>query len=332
MISIREKVIKVKQSSKPNVVVLGGGTGMPVLLRGLKKQAIQLTTIVTVADDGGSTGRLREVVDMPAPGDIRNTIVALSNVDKKLEELFQYRFETNKALAGHALGNIVLVAMSAMAGDFYQGIKKASELLNVTGDVYPIVNEPVVLHAEMTDGKIVSGESNIQLEHKKIKRVYITPRNVKPMIEVINAILKADVIVISPGSLYTSILPNLIIHDVVDALKSTTAKIVYVCNVMTQDGETNDYTVLDHVQAISSHVGFQLLDAIIVHNEPIKEAIIKRYETENAAPVIYDKEALQHIGIDIIEDNIVEYWEGTIRHDTEKLAELLYEFAKAARS
>lgn len=317
-----------KPTKKPDVVVLGGGTGMPVLLRGFKHYPVDLTTIVTVADDGGSTGRLKEEIEMPAPGDIRNTIAALSNVDEELEELFQYRFEANKELAGHALGNIVLVAMSAMTGDFYEGIKKVSELFRVTGKIYPVVNEPVVLHAEMTDGKIVSGESKIQLEHKKINRVYLTPDNVKPMKEVINAILKADLIVISPGSLYTSILPNLIIRDMVDALRRTSAKVLYVCNVMTQDGETNDYTVLNHVQAISKHVGFQILDSIIVHNEPIHEEVIERYKVEKAVPVTYDKKQLTDLGMEVIEENIIEYWEGTIRHNTEKLAELIYEIAK----
>lgn len=308
--------------------MLGGGTGMPVLLRGLKKRPIDLTTIVTVADDGGSTGRLKENIDIPAPGDIRNTIAALSNVDEELEKLFQYRFESNKELEGHALGNIVLVAMSAMTGDFYEGIKKVSELFRVTGKIYPIVNQPVVLHAEMTDGKVVSGESKIQLAHKKINRVYLTPGNVKPMKEVINAVLKADLIIISPGSLYTSILPNLIIRDMVDALRRTSAKVLYVCNVMTQDGETDDYTVLDHVQAISKHVGFQILDSIIVHNEPIIAEVKERYKAENAVPVLYDKEHLTDLGIEVIEENIVEYWEGTIRHNTIKLAELIYGIAK----
>lgn len=317
-----------KELKKPNVVVLGGGTGMPVLLRGFKKYPVDLTTIVTVADDGGSTGRLRADLEMPAPGDIRNTIAALSNVDEELEKLFQYRFETNKELAGHALGNVFLVAMSAMTGDFYQGIKQVSKMFQVTGKIYPVVNEPVVLHAEMTDGKIVSGESKIQLEHKKINRVYLTPDNVKPMKQVINAILKADLIVISPGSLYTSILPNLIIRDMVDALRGTSAKVLYVCNVMTQDGETNDYNVLDHIQAITKHVGFQIIDSIIVHNEPIPEEVIERYKTENAIPVTYDKKHLTDLKLEVIEENIIEYWEGSIRHNTDKLANLIYEIAK----
>lgn len=315
-------------SNKPNVVVLGGGTGMPVLLRGIKKYPIDLTTIVTVADDGGSTGRLKEDIEMPAPGDIRNTIAALSNVDDELESLFQYRFETNKELAGHALGNIVLVAMSAMTGDFYEGIKKVSELFRVTGKIYPVVNEPVVLHAEMTDGKVISGESKIQLAHKKINRVYLTPDNVQPMKEVINAILQANLIIISPGSLYTSILPNLIMRDMVYALRNTSAKVLYVCNVMTQDGETDDYTVLDHVQAISKHLGFQILDSVIVHNQPIRPEVVERYKAENAIPVLYDKQYLTDLGIEVLEEDIIEYWEGTIRHNKDKLAELIYEIAK----
>ena len=198
----------------PKMVVLGGGTGMPVLLRGLKKYPIDLATIVTVADDGGSTGRLRKEYEMlPAPGDIRNVISALANVDDELMNLFQHRFESKNGLVGHSLGNIVLAAMNSITGNFYEAVEHVSKMLNVKGKIYPIVNESITLHAEMEDGTIVSGESHIPMKHKKIKRVFLTPNDIKPLPEAIEAILSANLVVISPGSLYTSILPNLIIQD-----------------------------------------------------------------------------------------------------------------------
>lgn len=316
----------------PNVVVLGGGTGMPVLLRGLKSYPINLSAIVTVADDGGSTGRLREYIDMPAPGDIRNTIVALADMDEELEALFQYRFKENRELAGHALGNLVLAAMSSDTGDFYTGIKILSELLGVKGNIYPLVNEPAILHAVMDDGSIVSGESKIQLEHKKINKVYLTPDNLKPMPEVVTSILNADIIVISPGSLYTSILPNLVITEVVQALKNTTAQVVYVCNIMTQDGETNNYTVLDHLIAIQKHVGANVVDSIIVHNKTIQPEIIARYAAEKAIPVTYDLQKLQEQGLEVIEADIAEFSDGALRHNTNLIAEIIFNIVKKNRN
>ncbi|MFD2132736.1 uridine diphosphate-N-acetylglucosamine-binding protein YvcK [Pseudogracilibacillus auburnensis] len=314
-------------SIEPKIVVLGGGTGMPVLLRGLKKYPIELSTIVTVADDGGSTGRLRKDIEIPAPGDIRNVIAALSNVDAELKELFQHRFQVSNGLSGHSLGNLVLVAMNALTGDFYSAVKKVSDLFQVKGNIYPIVNESVTLHAEMDDGMIVSGESNIPMKNKKIKRVFLTPNNLEPMPKVVQAILEADIIVISPGSLYTSILPNLIIADVVKALNDTKAKVVYVCNVMTQDGETNNYHASDHVQAIYNHIGPNTIDSIIVHNQPIPEATLQLYARQHSAPVIYQKENLLQLGLQVMEEDIIDHSQTVIRHNTNKIAKLLYDLA-----
>lgn len=314
-------------SIEPKIVVLGGGTGMPVLLRGLKKYPIELSTIVTVADDGGSTGRLRKDIEIPAPGDIRNVIAALSNVDAELKELFQHRFQVSNGLSGHSLGNLVLVAMNALTGDFYSAVKKVSDLFQVKGNIYPIVNESVTLHAEMDDGMIVSGESNIPMKNKKIKRVFLTPNNLEPMPKVVQAILEADMIVISPGSLYTSILPNLIIADVVKALNDTKAKVVYVCNVMTQDGETNNYHASDHVQAIYNHIGPNTIDSIIVHNRPIPEATLQLYARQHSAPVIYQKENLLQLGLQVMEEDIIDHSQTVIRHNTNKIAKLLYDLA-----
>lgn len=310
---------------KPKVVVLGGGTGMPVLLKGLKKYPIHLTTIVTVADDGGSTGRLRKDIEIPAPGDIRNVIAALANVDNELHDLFQHRFQASNGLSGHSLGNLVLVAMNSLTGDFYSAVKKVSKVFKVQGDIIPIVNESITLHAEMDDGTVVSGESNIPMKNKKIKRVFLTPNNVEPIPNVVEAIMEADMIVISPGSLYTSILPNLIISDVVNALNQTKAKVVYVCNIMTQQGETNEYSATDHVQAIFDHIGSNTIDTIIVHNKPLPKHTLEMYEEQDSVPVTYDKNSLTALKINVMEENIIDPSQTMIRHNTEKIASLLYD-------
>lgn len=308
----------------PRVVVIGGGTGMPVLLRGLKNLPIHLTALVTVADDGGSTGRLRNEMAIPAPGDIRNVIAALSDAEPMLVELFQHRFAGSNGLSGHSMGNLLLAALTSITGDFYTGIKEISRVLNVKGKIYPISNEMMSLHAKMEDGSIISGESNIPLSNKKIQRVFLSPQPVQPLPHAIRAIKKADLVVISPGSLYTSILPNMIIPRIDDTIKQTKAKVIYVCNVMTQAGETTGYTASDHVQAIIDHVGEGCVDGIVVHNEPIKKAVRAVYAEENAEPVEYDTERLLEMGLEIIEGDIINHTQSTLRHDTKKIATLLY--------
>jgi uncharacterized cofD-like protein len=320
----RERSINMLDTNQPNIVVIGGGTGMPVLLRGLKNFPIQLTALVTVADDGGSTGRIRQDMAIPAPGDIRNVIAAMSEVEPMLVQLFQHRFSDGNDLSGHSLGNLLLAAMTSITGDFYTGIKEISRVLNVKGKIYPISNENISLHAEMVDGSIVEGESNIPLAGKKIKRVFLEPEDVKPLPNALKAIERADLIVISPGSLFTSIMPNLIIPQIDDALRKASAKVVYVCNVMTQAGETTGFSAGDHVQAIMNHVGEDIVDAIVVHSEKIDQKIRDRYAGENAEPVEYDIERLLDMGLQIIEGDIIDHTKSTIRHDTNKIAKLLY--------
>lgn len=316
----------VKQQN-PKIVVLGGGTGMPVLLRGLKDYPIDLSTIVTVADDGGSTGEIRKRIDVPAPGDIRNVIAALSNVDEELYRLFQYRIEGSNGLSGHALGNILLVATNRITGDFNAAVQKIAKLFNVRANIYPIVNESITLHAEMNDGTIVSGESQIPMKGKQIKRVFITPEKVTPNPHAVTAILQADLVVISPGSLYTSILPNLIIPDVVTALKRTRANVIYVCNLMTQRGETDHYTASDHVKAIFHHIGAETIQKIIVNKAEIAREYLQVYAKEKSFPVQIDKDQLTQIGLTVIEADLVDYKEKMIRHNNKKLAQLIYDLA-----
>lgn len=305
------------------IVVIGGGTGLPVLLRGLKQYDVDLTAIVTVADDGGSSGRLRDELDMPPPGDIRNVLAALSDVEPLIIELFQHRFENGNGLSGHSLGNLILAAMTAITGDFVHAVREMGKVLNVRGKVLPAANESVVLHAEMEDGTIVSGESKIPYSGKKIKRVFLTPSNIEPLEETITELQMADLIVIGPGSLYTSILPNLLVPKIGEEVCQSKAKKVYICNVMTQAGETLNYTASDHVKALYDHMACAFLDAIIVNNAPILPETKERYAKELATPVICDMEELEKLGLQVICDAIIDERDGTVRHDTKKVAALL---------
>ncbi|MFP7492326.1 YvcK family protein [Terribacillus saccharophilus] len=310
--------------SGKRIVAIGGGTGMPVLLRGLKQLPVDLSAIVTVADDGGSSGKLRTELAMPAPGDIRNVIAALADAEPMLIDLFQHRFKDGNGLSGHSMGNLLLAAMTSISGDFYNGIKEISRVLKVKGNIYPIANQNVVLHAEMTDGEIVTGESNIPLANKRIKRVFVSPLPVKPLPEVIEAIKQAELIVISPGSLYTSVMPNLIVPEIENALREAPGKVVYVCNVMTQHGETTGYTAGDHIQAIHDHIGVDIVSAIVVNNSSIEQDIREDYAEENAEPVVYDIERLKSLGLEVIEADIIDHSQRKLRHDTHKIAKLLY--------
>lgn len=297
---------------------------MPVLLRGLKDLPIDLSAIVTVADDGGSSGRLRNEMSIPAPGDIRNVIAALSDAEPMLLELFQHRFESGNGLSGHSMGNLLLAALTSMKGDFFTGIKEISRVLNVKGKIYPIANQNMYLHAEMEDGTLVSGESNIPKYPGRIKRVFLEPDPVKPLPEAVEAIKHADLIVIAPGSLYTSTLPNIIIPEISKALRETSGKVTYVCNVMTQHGETDGYSAGDHVKAIIDHVGEGCVHSIIVHNQPIEHDVRKIYAEEQAEPVIYDNERIRRMKLEVIEEDIIDHSKAMLRHDTKKIANLLY--------
>ncbi|MFZ0368516.1 MAG: YvcK family protein [Halobacillus sp.] len=311
-------------TATPRVVVIGGGTGLPVLLRGLKNLPIDLSAIVTVADDGGSSGKLRNEMAIPAPGDIRNVVAALSDAEPMLLDLFQHRFADGNGLSGHSMGNLLLAALASMTGDFYQGIKEISRVLNVRGHIYPIANHSMNLHAEMEDGTIVTGESSIPKQQKKIKRVFVSPTPVQPLPEAVNAIKEADLIVIAPGSLYTSILPNIIIPEIGQALRDTKAKVTYVCNVMTQEGETSGYTAGDHLKALFDHIGRGVINSIVVHNQPIEQKVKKAYAKENAEPVIYDIERIKSMGIEVVEEDIIDESQAMLRHDTDKLTQLLH--------
>lgn len=314
--------IEQEASRERKVVVVGGGTGLSVLLRGLKEKQLDLTAIVTVADDGGSSGRLREEMSMPPPGDIRNVIVALADTEPLLTRLFQYRFQQGAGLAGHSLGNLFIAAMKEITGDFVAAVKEISRVLAVRGKVLPAANQAIVLKAEMEDGSIVSGESRIPKMGKKIKRVFLEPKDVQPLDEALQAIAEAELILLGPGSLYTSILPNLLVPGISKAIKVAKAKKAYICNVMTQPGETDFYSVTDHVKAIYNHVGADLFHTVLVNNAQIPVDIMEKYMEKGSLPVKYDRDQLLKLGFDIVEDNFVKY-ETYLRHDAIKVGDAI---------
>lgn len=313
-----------RELRQPRIVIIGGGTGLPVLLRGLKQYPVDITAIVTVADDGGSSGRLREDLHIPPPGDIRNVLAALSDVEPLVEEMFQHRFKTSNELSGHSLGNLILAAMTSITGNFVHAIQEMSKVLNVRGKVLPAANQSVVLHAELEDGTTVSGESKIPFSGKRIKRVFLTPKNIRPLPESIQAIRQADLIIIGPGSLYTSILPNLLVPRLGDELCRAHAKKVYICNLMTQAGETHGYTASDHVKAIYAHLNCSFINTILVNNEEIPQDVQLRYNEELADPVQYDLPYLYQLGLDVVHADIAIQENGALRHDPKKVARILY--------
>jgi uncharacterized cofD-like protein len=305
---------------RPKIVAIGGGTGLSVLLRGLKEFDVDITAVVTVADDGGSSGRLRSDFDMPPPGDIRNCLVALADTEPLLEKLWQHRFKTGEGLAGHSFGNLFIAALTDVTGDFETAIRETSRVLAVRGRVLPAVSRAVSLKAHMTDGTVVAGESQIPNVGKRIKRVEIEPADVSPLPEVLQAIREADAVIVGPGSLYTSIMPNLLIPGIVDALQASSATKFYVCNVMTQPGETDSYTASQHVKAIYDHAGVGLFHYILVNSAPIPPAVIEQYREKMAAPVVADTWNLQQMGVNVIARNFLHY-AIYARHDARRISE-----------
>lgn len=305
------------------VVVIGGGTGLSVLLRGLKALPLDITAIVTVADDGGSSGRLRDELNIPPPGDVRNVLLALSEAEPLFNALMQHRFKNGNGLSGHSLGNLIIAAMTDITGDFFKAVTEFSRVMNVKGKVLPASNQSIVLNAVMSDGSVVTGESKIPLSDKKIKEVFLTPKGIKPLPETLKAIAESDLIVLGPGSLFTSILPNLLVPEITDEIKRAKAKKVYICNVMTQKGETENYRASDHVQALTAHVGNTLVDTVIVNDAPIPEEITSLYALEGAKPVDCDLDRLKTLGYDIISGTFIQYDNKLIRHDTKKVSNVL---------
>lgn len=310
---------KRKLNRGPNVAVIGGGTGLSVLLRGIKSITSNITAIVTVADDGGSSGRLREDLGIIPPGDLRNCLVALADTEPLMEKLFQHRFGGVGGLAGHSFGNLFIAAMAEVLGDVEKALKESSKVLAVRGQVLPASTETVRLVAEMEDGSIVEGESQIPLARKKVKRVFLRPEEAQPVKSVLEAIRDADAVILGPGSLYTSVLPNLLVKGMGEALRQTQAVKIYICNVMTQPGETDGYTAADHVKAILDHTGPGVIDYVVVNCQDVAEGLRASYASRGAYPVVPDTEAIEAMGVKVVEANIISET-NLVRHDPVKLS------------
>jgi len=316
------------------IVALGGGTGLSTVLRGLKeyvttrKQDLapqpisDLAAVVTVTDDGGSSGRLRREFRVLPPGDIRNCMVALSKDEHLLGKLFQYRFPLGRGLAGHSFGNLFLTALTNVTGDFPEAVRVSSLVLAIRGRIYPSTAQNVTLEAKLENGKTVAGETNISRSKRPIRSVRLVPRRARALPEVLQAIHDADLILVGPGSLYTSIIPNLLIEKVVEAIVNSHATCVYIANLMTQPGETQNYSVADHVRAIYEHTGSQIFDFVIINQKPVPARLLRKYRAQAAEPVEPSLDQLKRIGIRYITGDLL-HQNKVLRHDQSKLARLL---------
>ena len=304
---------------KKKVVVLGGGTGCSTLLRGLKEFPIDLTAIVSVCDDGNSTGVLREEFNIPAVGDIRRVLVSLSETEPLVMELFNYRFKTTSDLDGHTVGNLLLTASSEITGNLSDGIEALSKIFNLKGKVVPLTEENVTLIGEMGDGAIIEGEHNITRYKSSVKRVYYKEKP-QPTREAVNAIKEADLILLSMGSVFTSIIPNLICEEIVEAIDSSKGKIMYACNMVTQPGETEDFKVSDHVRLLNQYLGKRKIDVVVANSGKIDEEMAKRYGSlEQKDPVELDRKETKAMVEKIISDDYVIIKNNLLRHNVLKL-------------
>lgn len=324
--SLLEKLYRRSKLNKgAKVVAIGGGTGLSMLLKGIKKYTNNITAVVTVGDDGGSSGRLREEMGILPPGDIRNCIAALADDENLITELFQYRFKNGEGLEGHSFGNLFLTALCAITGNMVKAVRESSNVLNIRGVVLPATLDDMKLAAEFDDGTIVKGESNIPEAHKSIKRLFTEPEVCRALPEVLAAIADADLIILGPGSLYTSVIPNLLVSGIVEAIMASTAKKIYVCNIMTQPGETDNYSVASHVNALLNHAkGRKIIDAVLV-NDSLPDNISEGYAKSGSIPVRLDMENLAPTGVTVVSQKLIqENKEGLVRHSSHRVARAVY--------
>ena len=306
------------------VVVLGGGTGLSFLLRGLKQFPVDITAIVSVCDDGRSTGRLRKQFNLPAMGDIRQVLISLSETEPTVGKLLNYRFKTTSDLNGHPVGNLLLTAAAEMTGSMNNGVRTLSKVLDLKGKVVPFSEDNLTLMGEMTDGSIVEGEHKITQSHKKIKRVFYKDEP-KVSKEAIKAIHNADLIVLSMGSVFTSVIPNLLGKELIEAIDEAKAPIMYCCNMFTQPGETDDLTASDHIKVFNSYLGNKKISVGIFNKEKMDPVLVEKYSTEEQkSPVVLDKNKLRDI--EVIDDDLVIEYDGAYKHDTLRLAFLIFEY------
>jgi uncharacterized cofD-like protein len=313
-----DAVIQRRLQQGYRIVAVGGGTGLATMLRGLKKVTTNLTAVVTVTDDGGSSGRLQKELGVLPPGDVRNCLVALADDEALVTELFRYRFAEGEGLSGHSFGNLFLAALTGITGNFDQAVKVSSRVLNVTGRVLPSTLATARLCAEMTDGTIVEGESRISAAGKTVARVFLDPPLARPLEDAIAAIREADAIVLGPGSLYTSIMPNLLVDRIAREIEASSAVKIYVCNVMTQPGETDGYSASDHVRALLRGADAKLCDVVIV-NDQLPRKLREVYAEEGQAPVLADDAELRTLGVRVVRASVISETQ-TVRHDPDRLA------------
>jgi uncharacterized cofD-like protein len=320
------------------VVALGGGTGLSALLRGLKEHVVRrsdghpttehpitdLTAIVTVTDDGGSSGRLRRENRILPPGDIRNCMVALSQDEALLSRLFQYRFQAGRGLRGHNFGNLFLAALTHVTGDFAEAVRVSSEVLAIRGRIFPSTLSNVHLVATLVNGRRVHGETRISASHTPIEKIEMSPRKVRPLPKAIEAIQKANLILLGPGSLYTSVIPNLLIPEIAQAIARSKAPRVYIANLMTQPGETTAYTLSEHLRAIQRHVPRRVMDWVVANRRSVSPEVARRYRAQGAEPVTIDLDKVQKLRVRVALDNLLEE-HGVLRHNSTRLARLLLE-------
>jgi uncharacterized cofD-like protein len=309
----------------PKIVVLGGGTGLSTLLRGLKRYSANITAIVTVADDGGSSGRLRREIGVLPPGDVRNCLAALADEEKLLTELFQYRFQAGDGLTGHSFGNLFLTVMSEITGDLEQAIAASSKVLAIRGEVLPATLSDMRLWADLADGRRIEGESNITEARGKIVRLGCTPTNPIALPKALDAIAEADLIIIGPGSLYTSVIPNLLVPDIAKAIARSKVPRLYICNIMTQPGETDGYTVSDHIRSIDAVSPYKLFDVVLVQKNSPSPLSLSHYAQEGSHPVYFDRETVLRLGRRALVANVMDEDEARhlVRHDSDRLARIL---------
>ena len=316
----------IKENNEAKVVVIGGGTGLSTMLRGLKQYTSHITAIVTVGDDGGGSGKLREDLGMLPPGDIRNCILALADTEPLMEDLLQYRF-TEGSLKGQCFGNLFLAAMAGISENFEDAVQKMSSVLAVKGKVLPVTLDDMKLITELENGEIIEGESKIPSEvivrNTRIKKIAIKPIDAKPLEEAIKAINNADVIIMGPGSLYTSIIPNLLVKGIPEAICKSPAKKVYISNVMTQPGETDGFKVSNHLKVLMDYGVAENIDYVIANNGIIPPDIKEKYAKENAELVVLDYENISNLNVNVIEADLIKITKRYVKHNAEKLAELI---------
>jgi uncharacterized cofD-like protein len=322
------------------VVAIGGGHGLSALLEGLKvythasgdsdSPLVDITAIVTVTDDGGSSGRLRREFDVLPPGDIRNCMVALSDDGALLSKLFQYRFKTGHGLKGHSFGNLFLTALTEITGDFPDAVRSSSEVLKIAGRIFPSTASNVSLEAVLEDGRVVRGETRISKSRRRIRKIVLKPARVRPLRETLEAIEYADLITLGPGSLFTSVIPNLLVAGIPSAIRKSRACKAYFVNMMTQPGETTNFTAPDHVLAIENHAGAGLMNCAVVSTSKISPALRRRYAEQDSRPIEYDEPALRKMGLDVIGADLLQKGP-RVRHDPTEVARVAVELALTSR-